>query len=99
MGDPLQGWDKTTIWYRVGLKTPGEWGEAVEFDVWHPPDCSEAEVTRLIEKHSAQGATLIRQLMKTKEVMIQGSRTYHYFDADGKCRCPHPEKHKEVAGV
>lgn len=69
--DPLNNWQKTTLWFKVGMINK----PSLELDVWYPPNCSEAEKIRLFEKYSIQGVELIRLLTKSKDIIVQGQYT------------------------
>jgi hypothetical protein len=66
--DPLKDWNKTTLWFKAGIKSP----MPTEVDVWYPAGSSDKERVRLLQNHASQSARLIRELTGTKEMIIQG---------------------------
>lgn len=67
--DPLKNWVKTTLWFKIGVQSQVP---ALELDVWHPRYCSDREWVRLLAKHASQGVDVLRKLVGTKEIIVQG---------------------------
>lgn len=65
--EPLEGWHKTTLWFKRGIDDM----EPLEFDVWSPPNCSEKDYAKLVERAASQVVGLIRGLIGSGRPIIQ----------------------------
>ena len=64
--DPLEEWEKKTLWFRV------KDGPLVTLDVWIPPNASEKEIEKLLQKQASQMVRIIRELTGTETLIFQG---------------------------
>jgi hypothetical protein len=67
---PLDGWIETTLWFQIGINDPC----SKTFRVLSPPNCSEKDYVKLLEKSSSQIVALIRKLTGAHDMIVQGQR-------------------------
>jgi len=68
MAKILDGWTKTTLWFKRGIDDT----EPLEFNVWSPPGCSDEDRVRLLERNASKIVGLIRKLSGDDVMIIQG---------------------------
>jgi len=60
-------WIETFLWFKLGIDDP----DPLEFKVLSPPDCSDEERKKLLEKNASQIVGIIQKLTGEK-LVIQG---------------------------
>lgn len=72
--EPLEGWLKTTLWFRWDEHDDSNRWEPqqYQFDVWYPPCCSDEDRARLLEKNAGRIVSLIRSWKRVDSLITQG---------------------------
>lgn len=66
--EALEGWEETTLWFKIGINA----SKRQKIRVLSPPNCPDKDYVKLLEKTASQIVRLIRELIGTDEIIIQG---------------------------